>query len=103
MGEAYARLIADRDLLALQVNAQAAVADPAIAEAVRRGVADTTRFVAARSRADSAAIQQFMAFGQLCHLLTTVGAFELDDDWAVTLTAGIRHYTSETPAPEGKS
>jgi AcrR family transcriptional regulator len=91
MGAAYAELIADRDLLTLQVNAQAAMAEPAIAEAVRRGLAEVTRFAAARSRADAAAIQQFMAFGQLCHLLTVIGAFDIDDDWASMLTEGIRH------------
>ncbi|GAB3659315.1 TetR/AcrR family transcriptional regulator [Glycomyces tarimensis] len=95
MGAAYAELIADRDLLALQVHAQAAIAEPEIATAVRRGIADITNFAAARSRADGPAVQSFMAFGQLCHLLTTVDAFEVDEAWAHVLTEGIRHSNPE--------
>lgn len=91
MGGAYAELIADRDLLTLQVNAQAAMSEPAIAEAVRKGLADVTGFVVERTGAGNRAVQEFMAFGQLCHLLTAVGAFESDADWAAILTDGIRH------------
>lgn len=91
MGAAYAALIADRDLLTIQVHAQAAMADPAIARAVREGIAEVTEYVAARSRADGPAIQRFIAFGQLCHLLTAIDAFDSDAAWAEMLTAGIRH------------
>lgn len=96
MGGAYAELIADRDLLMLQVHAQAATADPVIAEAVRRGVAGTTDYVAARTGADGPAVQRFIAFGQLCHLLTTVGAFEVEAPWAAALTEGLRHAEPKT-------
>ncbi|MFC4333752.1 TetR/AcrR family transcriptional regulator [Salininema proteolyticum] len=95
MGDAYAALIADRDLLALQVKAQAAMAEPEIAEAVRRGTAEIATFAATRSRADGAAVQRFMAYGQLCHLLTTIDAFEIDAPWAAMLTEGIRHSPPE--------
>lgn len=91
MGAAYAELIADRDLLMLQVHAQAATEQPAIVSAVRRGIAQITDFVSARSRAGAGEVQSFIAFGQLCHLLTTVDAFAVDAAWASILTAGIRH------------
>lgn len=91
MGGAYAALVADRDLLMLQVHAQAATDVPEVAEAVRRGVARVTAHVRTRSRGSDAEVQQFMAFGQLCHLLTTIDAFDVDAAWASTLTAGIRH------------
>ena len=91
MGAAYAALVADRDLLMLQVHAQGATDVPEIAEAVRRGIARVTDFVRSRSRADGAQVQQFIAFGQLCHLLTTIDAFAVDAPWATTLTDGIRH------------
>lgn len=103
MGGAYAELIADRDLLILQVNAQAAMAEPLIAETVRRGLADITTYVAERSKADGPAIQQFMAFGQLCHLLTVTDAFDTDAEWASLLTEGIRHSAPQRQAPEPKS
>lgn len=97
MGAAYSALIADRDLLTIQVHAQAAMsADPAIARAVREGIAEVTEFVAARSRADGPAVQRFIAFGQLCHLLTAMDAFGSDAAWAEMLTAGIRHVPPKT-------
>jgi AcrR family transcriptional regulator len=91
MGGAYAALVADRDLLMLQVHAQAATREPEIAAAVRNGIARVTDYARSRSRATDAEVQQFIAFGQLCHLLTTIDAFHVDAAWATTLTAGIRH------------
>lgn len=95
MGEAYAALIADRDLLMLQVHAQAATDVPEIAETVRRGTARITSLASSRSRGSAAEVQHFVAYGQLCHLLTTLGAFDVDAPWATTLTDGIRHHTAE--------
>lgn len=91
MGAAYAALIADRDLLAIQVHAQSATADPSIARTVREGIAEVTEFVAARSRADGPAVQRFLAYGQLCHLLIAINAFDSDAEWAKTLTEGMFH------------
>lgn len=98
MGGAYAALIADRSLLMLQVHAQAVTGVPEISAAVRQGVAQVTEFVTARSRASSREVQQFIAFGQLCHLLTIVDAFTVSEPWATVLTENIRH-----TAPEGRS
>lgn len=91
MGGAYAELISDRSLLMLQVHAQSASDVPEIREALRRGLARITRFAATRTGAEPAAIQRFIAFGQLCHLIVTAGLEELSDAWAATLTHGIRH------------
>jgi AcrR family transcriptional regulator len=91
MGEAYAELIADRELLALQVHALSVAEVPEIGEAMRRGLARVTRFAMSRSRADDAAVQRFMAFGQLCHLIATTHLDEVPEPWARALSAGIRH------------
>lgn len=91
MGGAYADLIADRDLLMLQVHAQAATEISEIAETVRQGISEVTRFAASRTGAEPGEVQRFIAFGQLCHLLTNIQAFDLDDGWAAILTEGIRH------------
>ncbi|MFB4196326.1 hypothetical protein [Streptomyces carpaticus] len=32
-----------------------------------------------------------MAFGQLCHLLTSIDAFSVDEKWADLLTDSLRH------------
>ncbi len=99
MGEAYADLIGDRDLLMLQVHAQsAAMVEPLIAEALRGGVAEVTDYIASRTGVEGWRIQQFMATGQLCHLLTTIDAFGVDAPWAKLLTGGIRH---ADPRPSG--
>lgn len=91
MGLAYAELIADRSLLMLQVHAQSASDVPEIRDALRRGLARVTRFATIRSGADDLAVQRFIAYGQLCHLIVTVGLDEIPEEWAQALTRGIRH------------
>src|SRR5699024_63908 len=91
MGAAYANLIGARDLLMLQVHGQAATGNPEIAAAVRRGVARVTCYAASRTQAEPAQVQRSLAYGQLCHLLTTIAAFDVAESWAQTLSDGIRH------------
>ena len=62
-----------------------------IREALRRGLARITRFAGIRSGADPDAVQRFIAYGQLCHLVVTAGLEEIPEEWAHTLTNGIRH------------
>lgn len=91
MTDAYVELIADRDLIALQVHATSACDVPEIRDAVRRGLAKTTEVVTKASGADDDAIQRFMAYGQLCHTIVQADLYDLDAAWARTLTHGIRH------------
>ncbi|GAA5169525.1 MULTISPECIES: TetR/AcrR family transcriptional regulator [Amycolatopsis] len=101
MGGAYAELITDKDLLMLQVHAQSACDVPEIAEAVRQGLARVTEYVRSRSGAKDESVQRFIAYGQLCHLITTL---ELDGHrggWAAVLTAGIRHPKAHDTGPRG--
>jgi len=91
MGDAYAELIADKTLLLIQVHAQSASAVPEIGTAQRRGLERLTRFAKTRSGASDEEVQQFIAFGQLCHLIVTTGLDGSTDPWAQILTAGIRH------------
>jgi AcrR family transcriptional regulator len=94
MGGAYAELIADRSLLMLQVHAQSAADVPEIGDALRRGLARVTTFAKERSGGSDDAVQRFIAYGQLCHLIVTT---DLDAEphattaWAGILTAGFRH------------
>lgn len=99
MGGAYAELIADRDLLMLQVHAQSAVEVPEIGAALRRGYARITEVASSRSGATDAAVQRFIAFGQLCHLVATLGIDESGERWATILAAGIRHPEFASTAP----
>lgn len=94
MAVAYARLIAERELLMLQVHALGAVGDPVVREEMLRGQRRLVELVAARSGAPEATVQEFFARGQLCHLVTALGLVDApaDEDWARILTAGIRHF-----------
>lgn len=96
MGDAYAQMIADRSIIMVQVHAQAATDVRAVREAVRAGVARIVRYAKRRSGADDAAVQRFIAYGQLCHLVTTLGIDPAEADWARLLMQGLRHYPSDT-------
>lgn len=93
MGDAYAQLIADRDLLMLQVHALSAADVPEIAEAMRQGAARVVTFAQQRSGAPDAAVQHFMAYGQLCHLIVAIGLDGRAEQWAKLLTANMAHPT----------
>lgn len=99
MGGAYAELISDRRLLMLQVHAQSAVEVPEIGAALRRGYARITEFASTRSGATDAAVQRFIAFGQLCHLVVSLDLDDAAEPWARTLAAGIRHPTFAAADP----
>ncbi|MBG0850598.1 TetR/AcrR family transcriptional regulator [Streptomyces spinoverrucosus] len=93
MGDAYARLISDNDLLLVQLHAQAAaISEPAIRETVRAGYARTVEYVRGASGGGDEQIQQFFATGMLCHLIVSIDADAVDAPWTRTLAAGITHY-----------
>ena len=91
MGDAYAGLISDRSLLLIQVHAQSAADVPEIRDALRRGLERTTRFASSRSGAPDSEVQRFIAYGQLCHLIVTLGLDDIPDHWARLLAEGIQH------------
>lgn len=91
LADAYARLISDRTILMLQVHAQSASDVPAIRAALRRGMAAIVRETKDLSGASDDAVQRFIAFGQLCHLITTTDSFSFPEDWARLLARNIRH------------
>jgi AcrR family transcriptional regulator len=93
MGDSYAELIRDQDLLLVQLHAQAAAtSEPAVREAVRTGYARAVEYVRSVSGADEARIQRFFAVGMLCHLLVALDADSVDAPWSRVLNAGIRHF-----------
>ena len=96
MSDAYVDLIGDRDLIMLQVHAQSACDLPEIREAVRAGVSLVVRAVTRVSGAEPAAVQRFIAYGQLCHLIVQADLHDLTDSWAETVTAGMRHNTPQS-------
>lgn len=91
MGDGYAGLIADRKMLMIQVHAQSASDVPAIRDVLRAGLRRIVSYVKQRSGASDEAVQRFIAFGQLCHLITTADIYDLGEDWARILARSIRH------------
>lgn len=91
MGDAYAHLIADRSLLMLQVHALSAGDVPEIRAALRAGIEKVVTYASERTGAPDHAVQHFMAYGQLCHLIVAAGLVDLTPGWADTLTAGMAH------------
>ena len=91
MGGAYADLIRDRTLLMLQVHAQSVAEIPAVAAALRDGLAKVTNFAKSRSGAADDDVQRFVAYGQLCHLIVTARIDDESAEWARILTHDIRH------------
>jgi AcrR family transcriptional regulator len=91
MGDGYAALIADRKMLMIQVHAQSASDVPAIREVLRTGLKRIVSYVKQRTGASDEAVQRFIAFGQLCHLITTADIYDLGEDWARLLAHNIRH------------
>jgi AcrR family transcriptional regulator len=91
MGAAYATLISNRDLLMLQVHALSVADVPEIGAAFRKGLQTIAKFVKSRSGASDDAVQRFFAYGQLCHLITTISLDGNTAAWARMLTTGMRH------------
>jgi AcrR family transcriptional regulator len=90
LGDAYAALIADKNLLLLQVHAQSVSDIPEVGAAVRSGYGRLVAFLRIQG-ADDHQIQRFVAYGQLCHLIVTAGLDDVDESWARALTSGMRH------------
>ncbi|WP_067972112.1 TetR/AcrR family transcriptional regulator [Nocardiopsis trehalosi] len=91
MGDAYADLIADRDLLMLQVHAMSVADIPEVRATMRAGHARTVALAFELSGGTQAQVQHFFAMGQLCHLIAAMDLDAVDETWARTLTRGMRH------------
>jgi AcrR family transcriptional regulator len=87
MGKAYVALLEDRTALLGQLQAHAAaVNDPAVRDAVRRGFAELYEFVAGVSQGSDEEIQAWFAHGMLLNVLAAIDALGVDEPWARALT-----------------
>lgn len=97
MGDAYAELISDRNLLMMQVHALSAAGVPEIAATTRGRLERAVDLIRERTGAPDSAVQQFVAHGQLCHLIVATGLAGLTDGnsaqprWASVLTKGMAY------------
>jgi AcrR family transcriptional regulator len=85
IGSAYAGLLADRNLLLVQLHAFAACDDDAVRAQVRRGFARLVEFVERESGADPEQVRAFFAHGMLLNVLAAMRAEDSDAHWAQVL------------------
>jgi AcrR family transcriptional regulator len=82
MGLAYHRLLDDRTLLLMQMQAYAAGDDPEVRDAVREEFLRLVRFVQSASGASDEAVRGWLAFGMLMNVAAAMDLSEVDADWA---------------------
>jgi AcrR family transcriptional regulator len=87
MGMAYGQLLADRELLLVQLHSHAAGADnPEIRDAARRGFERLVELVERESGTDSVTVGRFFATGMLMNVMAALDAPSVPSHWAEVLT-----------------
>jgi len=87
MGRAYETLLADRNLLLVQLHSFAASDDREIRDQMRSAFARLVELVERESGADEEEVRRFFAHGMLLNVLTAMRADEVDEHWAQVLLA----------------
>ena len=82
MGTAYQRLLDDRGLLLMQMQAYAACEDEEIRDVVRDEMLRLVSFVQSASGAPEAAIREWLAYGMLMNVVAAMDLTDVDADWA---------------------
>jgi AcrR family transcriptional regulator len=83
MGSAYVELIADRDVLLLQLHGHAAsVTKPAVRKAMRASFTRLYELIKRETGESDAKIGRFFQMGMALNVLGSLDGFELDADWA---------------------
>ena len=88
MGQAYDRLLADREKLLSQMQMYAACSDPEIRDATRAGFAALFRYVEEVTGAETLRIRDFFAMGMLMNVAAAMDLPQIcsdDDTWAQEL------------------
>lgn len=89
MGHAYGDLVADRNLLRLQLHGFAACDDPEIRAFVREGFAALTQQVARLSGVPAVELRTFFAEGMLMNVAAAMGFTEGDLAWPNICKGGL--------------
>jgi len=82
MGIAYGRLLDDRSLLLMQMQAYAACEDEEIRDVVRDEMLRLVSFVQSASGAPESAVREWLAYGMLMNVVAAMHLTEVDADWA---------------------
>jgi AcrR family transcriptional regulator len=86
MGAADAPLLADRDLLLIQLQGYAASGDREIRAFTSERFRQIVEFVAQRTGLGPEKVREFFAMGMLCNVVTTLDLGSLDELWGDWLT-----------------
>lgn len=81
MGEAYHEMLADRDLLLLQLHAYAACDDPEVRSVARRAYSKLWGVVAEAAAVPSEELVDFFSKGMLLTVIAAMDAADLRDTW----------------------
>ncbi len=90
MGKAYIDLLADREMLLVQLHAYAACADAEVEAVVRRGYGEIYELVQSESGADADAVRHFFATGMLLNVIAAMNLGAAPEPWARRLTTPFR-------------
>ena len=83
MGASYVELMGDRELLTLQLHAQAAsIQHEAVRDVSREAFRRLVELIRDRTDATDEQIKLFMAHGMLINVMTAIDAGAVDEDWA---------------------
>ena len=82
MGLAYQRLLEDRSLLLMQMQAYVACEDDEIREVVRDEMLRLVSFVQSASGAPDEAVREWLAYGMLMNVVAAMDLTDVDADWA---------------------
>jgi AcrR family transcriptional regulator len=86
MGQAYAQLLADRELLLMQMQAHVACEDDDIRKAVQEEMMRLVNFVKSASGANDDEVCEWLAYGMLMNVVAAVDLPSVDADWARLIT-----------------
>jgi AcrR family transcriptional regulator len=89
MGNAYAGLLEDRNLLLLQLQAYVACRDPEVRTLVRAGFKRLTSFVAEASGASAEEVRGFFQTGMLMNVVAAMDLDQVHQPWARDLMVPI--------------
>ncbi len=90
MGKAYITLLADRELLLVQLHAYAACADPDVEAVVRGGYGEIYELVQRVTGAGADEIRRFFATGMLLNVIAAMNLGRASEPWARRLTTPFR-------------
>ena len=99
IGDAYAQLLEDRQLLLVQLQAYAACQDADIRAATRKGFRRMWSTVAGLSGASGEKLTTFIAIGMLLNVAAAMELDEVDQEWAQLCSKRPPSWLTEPPSP----